>query len=293
MISSGWEARTERVESWLRTWLFSSASGIGALGRCRDLVEYSLLVSCKRFRPVLYLTVLEALGQPLVHGRQGAIALECLHTYSLIHDDLPCMDDDDLRRGQLSSHRRYGEANAILAGDALLTLSFECLGHEPVTVAGAMVLELARSAGMNGMVAGQVLDMDMTGAQQMSLEDLQKIHRYKTGALISASFVLAGIRAHKDQDTINTLRELGHLVGLVFQIGDDILDVTATEGDLGKSVGKDEEQGKCTYPALLGLAGAREQLGAAMEQAKLLLSKLNLEDTDLPQVLDFLATRNH
>jgi geranylgeranyl diphosphate synthase type II len=293
MISSGWEARTERVESWLRTWLFSQASDIGALGHCRDVVEYTLLAPCKRFRPVLYLTVLEALGQPLIHGRQGALALECLHTYSLIHDDLPCMDDDDLRRGQPSSHRRYGEANAVLAGDALLTLSFECLGHEVAPVAGSMVLELACSAGMNGMVAGQVLDMNMTGAENMSLEDLQEIHRCKTGALISASFALAGIRAHQSEEIIKTLRELGHLVGLVFQIGDDILDVTATEDDLGKSVGKDVEQGKCTYPALLGLAGAREQLDIAMKQAKLLLSQLKLEDTDLTQVLDFLATRNH
>jgi geranylgeranyl diphosphate synthase type II len=156
-----------------------------------------------------------------------------------------------------------------------------------------MVLELARSAGANGMVAGQVMDMDMTGSKTMSLDELKNIHRSKTGALIAASFALAGIRSHQSPQTVEALRELGHLLGLIFQIGDDILDVTATEGDLGKSIGKDAEQGKCTYPALLGLAGAKDQLNIAMKQAQLLLSKLKLEDTDLPQVLDFLAIRNH
>lgn len=292
MISPGWQARTEQVESWLRDWLLSPASNIGSLAKCRETVQYSLLVPCKRFRPVLMLSVLEALGQPRVHGRASALALECIHTYSLIHDDLPAMDDDVLRRGQATSHVKFGEAQAILAGDALLTLAFELLGQEPHSVAGPLVLELSRAAGMNGMVAGQVLDMEWTG-REMNLEQLENIHRHKTGALIAASMSMAGVRAHGSVAEVDQLRTLGHLLGMVFQIRDDILDVTASEADLGKSIGKDAEQGKCTYPTLLGLEGAQKRLNEVVEDALSRLSSLGLEGTDLPQVLDFLATRNH
>ena len=126
-----WEQRTEQVESWLNRWLFSRSSGLEVLPGLREMMRYSLLAPCKRFRPALFLTTLEALGLARHQGRQGALALECIHTYSLIHDDLPCMDDDDLRRGQPSAHRRFGEAEAVLTGDALLTLAFQLLALEP------------------------------------------------------------------------------------------------------------------------------------------------------------------
>jgi geranylgeranyl pyrophosphate synthase len=238
------------------------------------------------------MTVLEEFGQPSIHARAGAIALECVHTYSLIHDDLPCMDDDRLRRGQLTSHLRFGEAKAVLAGDALLTAAFELLGTEPSTVAGGMVLELARASGMQGMVAGQILDMNGSGSDS-SLEALEAIHRKKTGALISACLTMAGVRSHQSQEKIEQLRTLGYLMGLIFQVGDDILDVTSNAEALGKSVGKDEAQDKATYPALLGLDGAQKKLKHLEEEAHATLLDLNLASGDLPHILSFLATRQH
>ena len=292
MISSDWTQRSQLVEDWLKSWLFSQASGLQALPRCREMMSYSLVVPCKRFRPVLYLTVLENLGQPTIHGRLGALALECIHTYSLIHDDLPSMDDDDVRRGQPSSHRRFGEAQAILAGDALLTLAFELLGLEPASVAGAMVLELARAAGMNGMVAGQILDMESSHLAP-SLEHLQLIHKKKTGALISASMSLAGLRAHVSPQKLEDLRRLGHLMGMIFQIRDDILDVTSNCETMGKTVGKDIEQGKMTYPSLLGLDGANDILRTVHAEAMDLIEGSGLPPQELKAILHFLSTRQH
>jgi geranylgeranyl diphosphate synthase, type II len=292
MISSDWTQRSLAVEDWLKSWMFSQASGLMALDRCREMMAYSLVVPCKRFRPVLFLTVLEGLGQPLIHGRRTALALECIHTYSLIHDDLPSMDDDDVRRGQASSHKRFGEAQAILAGDALLTLAFELLGSEPSTVAGAMVLELAQASGMNGMVAGQILDMESSG-KIPSLEQLQQIHRKKTGALIAAAMSLAGIRAHASPEFVGKLRQLGHLFGMIFQIRDDILDVISTTESMGKTVGKDLEQGKMTYPSLLGLDGAKEILRTVHKEAWQLIDELGVRPEELKSVLQFLANRQH
>ena len=288
MISEAWSKRSECFEFWLQNWLFS-ASGIEGLDRCKTLMNYSLKAPCKRFRPVLLLTNLEALGQPLIHGRAAALAVECIHTYSLIHDDLPCMDDDDLRRGQPSLHKKYGEAQAVLAGDALLTLAFELLGNEPV--AGPMVVELAKVAGMNGMVAGQLLDMEQTG-KIGKFEDLEKIHLGKTAAMISSCFTLPAIRAHKSTAEIQVFRELGLLIGLIFQVRDDILDVISNEASLGKSIGKDSSQGKLTVVTLLGLDGAKKYLSELNEQAQSKLKQLKLESTDLEAVLNFLVNRD-
>lgn len=274
----------------MNNWLFST-SGAQGLDRCITLMNYSLKAPCKRFRPVLLLTNLEALGQPLIHGRSAACAVECIHTYSLIHDDLPCMDDDDLRRGQPSLHKKYGEANAVLAGDALLTLAFELLGSEPAGVAGPMVAELAKAAGMNGMVAGQILDMDQTG-KSGNLEEVEQIHRAKTAAMVSACFTLPAIRAHANQQLVSTYRELGVLVGLIFQVRDDILDVISNESNLGKSIGKDSSQGKLTTATLLGLEGANQYLNELHEQAKIRLKELELMSTDLEAVLNFLVKRD-
>jgi len=291
MISKAWSKRSERFEYWLQTWLFG-ASGIKGLDRCVSLMNYSLNAPCKRFRPVLLLTNLEALGQPMEHGRNAALAIECIHTYSLIHDDLPSMDDDDLRRGQPSLHRKHGEAQAILAGDALLTLAFELLGSEPAGLAGPMVVELARAAGMNGMVAGQILDIEQTG-KLGGLEDLEQIHRCKTAAMISVCFTLAALRAHQPQNLINVYRELGILVGMMFQVRDDILDVISNESNLGKSIRKDSSQGKLTTATLLGIKGAETYLSELNEQAQAKLNQLNFSSSDLGLVLEFLIKRDH
>jgi geranylgeranyl pyrophosphate synthase len=202
------------------------------------------------------------------------------------------MDDDRLRRGQATSHVRFGEAQAVLAGDALLTVAFELLGGEPAAVAGPMVLELARASGMNGMVAGQMLDMNGS-PDEVDLEALEAIHHKKTGALISAATAMAGLRAHQGTARVDQLRELGYTLGLIFQVGDDILDVTSDTSTLGKSVGKDQVQGKATYPALLGLQGARAKLKDLEEMAQQKIFDLRLSSGDLPQILHFLVTRQH
>ena len=290
MISEAWSKHSACFENWLNNWLFG-ASGIQGLDRCIDLMNYSLKAPCKRFRPVLLLTNLEALGHPIIQGRTAALAVECIHTYSLIHDDLPCMDDDDLRRGKASLHKKYGEAQAVLAGDALLTLAFELLSKEPSAVVGPMVAELARAAGMNGMVAGQILDIDQTG-KQGDLEELERIHRGKTAAMISACFTLAALRSHYSGQVIEVYRELGVLVGMIFQVRDDILDVISNESKLGKSIGKDSSQGKLTTATLLGLKGAETYLNELSEQVQAKFKQLDLKSDDLESVLDFLVKRD-
>ena len=279
------------VESWLRNWIFSQASGVAGLEPIKVAMNYSLLSKSKRFRPVLYLTTLELFGQPVEHGRRGALALECIHTYSLIHDDLPCMDDDDMRRGQLSSHKKFGEAAAVLCGDGLQSLAFELLAGEPEGVAGRMCGELARAAGANGMVAGQWLDMEYTGKVVRELDKLQQIHHKKTGALIGCALSMAGIRCHLSDLQISQLRSFGQKLGLMFQIKDDILDVISRQDALGKTGGKDAEQGKLTFPALLGLQGAETTLKDLMDEGRSDLERLGLKHTELQNILTFLLHR--
>lgn len=287
-----WTDRTRQVEIWLEQWLFSYGSGIKVLPSLREMMRYSLLAPCKRFRPVLYLTTLEALGMARHQGRHGALALECIHTYSLIHDDLPCMDDDDLRRGRASSHRRFGEAHAVLAGDGLLTLAFQLLSMDPPSRVGPMVRELAEASGLDGMVAGQILDME-GHVEGGDIEQLLAIHRRKTGALISCCMSLAGQRAGCGPSDLKLLRGFGASLGLVFQIQDDILDCVAEEGELGKTSGKDEEQGKLTYPSLLGLDGAKERLKMEVDRAEELMNASPLDPAEMKPLLHFLATRSH
>lgn len=218
-----------------------------------DAMRYSLMAGGKRLRPALALGACE-----LVHGDDApampaACALEMVHTYSLIHDDLPAMDNDDLRRGKATSHKRFDEATAILAGDALLTLAFQELaatGH-----AGA-VLELASAAGAAGMVGGQFLDMRAQG-QVLTQDALEDMHARKTGALICASLRLGAMLGGASDDTLVALTHYGRQIGLLFQITDDILDVVGDSAVLGKSIGKDQHSAKATYPAVVGLDAAR------------------------------------
>ncbi|WP_105209596.1 polyprenyl synthetase family protein [Streptococcus suis] len=237
--------------------------------RLNQAVLYSLQAGGKRIRPLLLLTLLEAFGATLqnVHY-QVAACVELIHTGSLIHDDLPAMDDDDYRRGRLTNHKKFDEATAILAGDSLFLDPFGFLAQVdlPAKTILALVKELSQASGTFGMVAGQVLDMAGEG-QKLSLEQLQAIHANKTGKLLTFPFVAAGLIAGQSDEVIHHLRKAGQLVGLAFQVRDDILDVTATFEEIGKTPQKDLLAEKSTYPALMGLEASKVFLEDSLNQA--------------------------
>ena len=237
-------------------------------------MRHSLFAGGKRIRPVLFLAAAEAVGVKDLEGVRAACSLELIHTYSLIHDDLPALDNDDFRRGRPTAHKVFGEAMAILAGDALLTRAFEVLAGltGPADRRIALVRDLATAAGtVDGMIGGQVADLEAEG-KPVEEERLLYIHRSKTGALIRASVRMGGIWAGCSDEQLTALDEYGRRVGMAFQIVDDILDVTATSEELGKTAGKDAEQEKATYPALYGLEESRrlaaEQYRAAIAAAE-------------------------
>ena len=249
------------------------SSSVGA-HRLSEAMRYSLEAGGKRVRPVLCMLAAESIGARAEEALSCAVALEFIHTYSLIHDDLPAMDDDDLRRGKPTNHVVFGEGQAILAGDGLLTESFQVIASDadlPAERRIAAVQILSEAAGWRGMVGGQSLDLlgeELTrSGKSYGLEHLQLIHRLKTGALLRASLELGAVAAGATPQQRLTLREAGASMGLAFQIQDDILDATATEAQMGKRVGKDEGKGKITYPMLLGLDAARQALKETTERA--------------------------
>ncbi|WP_105179383.1 polyprenyl synthetase family protein [Streptococcus suis] len=237
--------------------------------RLNQSVLYSLQAGGKRIRPLLLLTILESFGMELKQAHyQVAACVELIHTGSLIHDDLPAMDNDDYRRGRLTNHKVYDEATAILAGDSLFLDPFGFLAQVdlPAETILALVRELSQASGTFGMVAGQVLDMAGEG-QNLTLEQLQAIHANKTGKLLTFPFVAAGLIAGQSNAVINHLRQAGQLVGLAFQVRDDILDVTATFEEIGKTPQKDVVAEKSTYPALMGLEASKIFLEDSLNQA--------------------------
>jgi len=244
--------------------------------RLAEAMRYSLEAGGKRVRPVLCLLAAEAVGGRAEDALPGALALEYVHTYSLIHDDLPAMDDDDLRRGRPTNHKVYGEGHAILAGDGLLTAAFGVLAAgpgDPATRLEATAL-LAEAAGWRGMVGGQALDLEGETLEHYDLDHLRLIHRLKTGALLRAALEMGAVLGGAGPAERQALRAYGEAIGLAFQIQDDILDATATDADLGKRAGKDAGRGKITYPSLLGLDGARRALEEATETALCRLASL-------------------
>lgn len=247
-----------------------------------DLTEtilYSVEAGGKRIRPLLLLELLEGFGLELTPAHfQVAAALEMIHTGSLIHDDLPAMDNDDYRRGRLTSHKKFGEDMAILAGDSLFLdpYGLVAMAELPSQVKVELIAELSLAAGSFGMVAGQVLDMQGEG-RKLTMDQLQIIHANKTGKLLAYPFVAAGIIAQTGQSVLRKLRQAGELLGLAFQVRDDILDVTASFEQIGKTPQKDLAAEKSTYPALLGLDGARDFFDETLEQAKSLLEQLEKE----------------
>ncbi|WP_174853432.1 polyprenyl synthetase family protein [Streptococcus suis] len=237
--------------------------------RLNQSVLYSLQAGGKRIRPLLLLTILESFGMELKQAHyQVAACVELIHTGSLIHDDLPAMDNDDYRRGRLTNHKVYDEATAILAGDSLFLDPFGFLAQVdlPAETILALVRELSQASGTFGMVAGQVLDMAGEG-KDLTLEQLQAIHANKTGKLLTFPFVAAGLIAGQSNAVINHLRQAGQLVGLAFQVRDDILDVTATFEEIGKTPQKDVVAEKSTYPALMGLEASKVFLEDSLNQA--------------------------
>lgn len=257
--------------------------------RLKESMAYSYLAGGKRLRPALVLETFAACGGigsglptsagPWRSAVSAAAAMEMIHTFSLIHDDLPAMDNDDLRRGRPTNHKVYGEAMAILAGDGLTTLAFEVIAVDAdPAVAPRLIAELARSAGPEGMIGGQVLDMEGEN-QHLPLESLQLLHRMKTGALITSSCRLGAIAAGAGEQVITAVTDYGRRLGLSFQIMDDVLDVTSTPEQMGKATGKDSAKGKNTYPSIMGLeasiAEAKKQVDQAISAVSILGEKAN------------------
>jgi geranylgeranyl pyrophosphate synthase len=263
-----------------------------------DAIRYSSLSGGKRIRPILSLTAAEALGGNSAEALCAACALELIHVYSLIHDDLPAMDNDDLRRGKPSCHRAFDEATAILAGDALQPLAFEWIVSYPDysdSQKVKMTHQLAIASGCKGMVSGQAMDLSATG-QTITLKQLEAIHRNKTGALIDASLLMGALAVDKTDTTVlEALAAYSRAIGLAFQVQDDILDITSDTDVLGKTQGADIAQNKSTYPSLLGLEGAIALTEKLHNEALNALEQLPYQNrgTDLlAQISQFIVTRN-
>ncbi|MEQ8164537.1 MAG: polyprenyl synthetase family protein [Alphaproteobacteria bacterium] len=257
----------ESVESELKSLL---PAGDGLDSRVFEAMTYALFAGGKRLRPFFVLTSAELFEVPEAWARRVAAAVEMVHTYSLVHDDLPAMDDDDLRRGQPTCHVQFDEATAILAGDALLTLAFGVLAepetHPDGNVRAELVAALARAAGASGMVGGQMMDL-AAEHQELDVGAITRLQRLKTGELIAFSCEAGGILGAAPAEARTALHAYAHDLGLAFQITDDLLDETGSATDLGKAVGKDAAAGKATFVSILGVEGARRQAVMLAEQA--------------------------
>lgn len=260
--------------------------------KLHEAMRYSALAPGKRLRPLLCLASAAASGGEWESALDGACALEFIHCFSLIHDDLPAIDNDDLRRGRPTCHKVYGEAMAILAGDALFALAFDCAagdGSRPAAQARAVKV-LAQATGTPGLVAGEVLDI-LSERTEPDLDLVRRIHEWKTGSLIAASCQLGAILGGGAEGTEEELRGFGMAVGLAFQIQDDILNETSTPEQLGKAVGSDKDHGKQTYPALMGLEASREEAARLIEKAQGHLARLPGDTALLEELALFSAQR--
>ena len=281
----------QRVEARLEAALPAPDQSPQAL---HQAMRHAVLVGGKRLRPLLVYAAGEALGadEPLLD--HPAAAVELVHAFSLVHDDLPAMDDDDLRRGQPTVHIAFDEATAILAGDALQTLAFSVLAEAPAEAAlrVAWLQTLAEATGARGMCGGQALDMAATGAQ-LAVAELERLHALKTGALIRAAVRMGALAGGADAETLARLDDYASALGLAFQIRDDILDVEGDSAQLGKTAGKDAAQDKSTYPALMGMEGARVHLDAVAARGREALAPIGARVDILRGLLDFAVSRGH
>lgn len=252
-----------------------------------EAMDYSLDAEGKRLRPLLLLAVLTAFNEDIKKGYPAASALEMIHTYSLIHDDLPAMDNDELRRGKPTNHIQFNESTAILAGDALLTLAFEVITFDdlPAETKVKLVTLLAEMSGYKGMVGGQQADI-LGEESELTLAEIESIHVRKTGALMKMATVSGGLIAGKGEEILEKLENLADELGIAYQIRDDILDVVGTEEELGKGVATDAALGKSTYPSLLGLEGAFEALDDRLNKAGAAIAEIaKLEENFQPEIL--------
>jgi geranylgeranyl diphosphate synthase type II len=289
-----WEEHRARFEAYLEGLVFSEEPRLAELV---EAMRYSMLGGGKRVRPTLCMEVADVFGAEPGLVLPSAAAIELIHTYSLVHDDLPAMDDDEYRRGRPTAHRKYGEAMAILTGDAffgealtLITVHQEGSCEQVLEV----VRELARSTGVNGMVGGQVIDMDQTGVgEEADPETLHMIHAYKTGALIKSSARIGATLAGTTEDEQASITEYATELGLCFQIVDDLLNATSTREALGKSAGSDAEQGKATFVGVYGLSGAEEEANKAAEKALSALSTVDGDTSGLQELVLFVRHRGH
>jgi geranylgeranyl diphosphate synthase, type II len=287
-----WERHRRTFEEYIRGLRFTEEPRLGGL---EEAMRYSMLAGGKRVRPTLCMEVAWVCGAEPAHVLPSAAAIELIHTYSLIHDDLPAMDDDDFRRGRPTAHKKFGEAMAILAGDAffgealtLITVRQEGSCEQILEV----VRELADSTGVNGMVGGQVMDMDQTGVgAEVDLETLYMIHKYKTGALIKSSARIGAILAGAGEDEQAAVSEYASELGLCFQIVDDVLNATSTPDALGKSAGSDAEQGKATFVGAYGLDGARNEADRVLERALAALGRMDGDTSGLRDLAFFVRHR--
>ena len=285
----GLDGVREAVGRSLDDWLPGASD---APTRLHESMRYSVFAGGKRIRPILAVLACRAVGGTDAEAMPAACAIECIHTYSLIHDDLPAMDDDDFRRGKPSNHKAFDEATAILAGDALLTTAFEIIGTQiaDAGVASGVAREVARAAGWAGMVGGQMADLLAEGAEP-SEEALHFIHERKTGALIRASVRCGAIAGGATDEQLAALTTYGRNVGLAFQIADDILDETATTEQLGKTAGKDKASKKLTFPAVHGLEQSRAEADRLVAEAKTALAEFGLTAEPLCKLADFIISR--
>ena len=262
-------------------------------------MRYSVFAGGKRVRPILMLAACEAVGGNTRNAVPAACSMEMIHTYSLIHDDLPAMDDDDFRRGNPTNHKVFGEAIAILAGDALLTEAFKLVsdpgfadGCDPSALL-AVIHEIATCAGSAGMVGGQVIDMESEGRLDIDLPTVQYIHTHKTGALIKASVVSGALLGGASGQKLAAITRYGEAAGLAFQIADDILDIEGTTEEIGKDAGSDQARGKATYPAVIGLAAAKVEAREMMDEALRSLDIFGAEADPLREIARYIVQRKN
>ena len=292
MLKTYLETSKQSIEQWLSTVLHSP---IPEYKRLYEAMNYSLLQGGKRIRPILTKAVLDAMKVDASLYKEFLCALECIHTYSLIHDDLPAMDNDDYRRGNLTNHKVYGDGMAILAGDGLLTYAFQ-LCSENTTASAEQKIKaiqcLATAAGPEGMVGGQAFDL-LSEGKHIPLEELKVLHSGKTGALFNAAIELGLILSNADQAKYAVYMTYANCLGLLFQITDDILDVTGTIEELGKTPGSDIRQDKSTYVSLLGLDEARNEAHAVAQKAHAALATIEDDTHILSGIIDYLMDRTH
>ncbi|AZQ46350.1 (2E,6E)-farnesyl diphosphate synthase [Bacillus sp. RA(2023)] len=277
--------------------LVSYANELQCPNVLREAMAYSLEAGGKRLRPLLLFATLQAFGKERNLGVGAACALEMIHTYSLVHDDLPCMDDDDLRRGKPTNHKVFGEAMAVLAGDGLLTYAFQVImAYEKKEISAEkkvrLVLELAKAAGPEGMVGGQVADMEAEG-KQLTIDELEYIHKHKTGKLLEFAVLAGSILSDATKEQEEKLLAFAKYIGLAFQIRDDILDVEGTEEEIGKPIGSDVSNEKSTYTTLFTVDRAKDILEETIAKAKDAIGSLQLQDEYLLSICDLIAKRNN